>query len=326
MKKISKAVVTGGCGFIGSHIVDELLKRRIETFVIDNLSTGTMDNLQHQKNNKLLHVIIGDARKIGQLLGNASNIDVIFHEAAIVSVTQSMSDPMKVHDVNVNMTLEIMNYCVSKKIKRFVFASSGAVYGVIPGRPVTEDLVCKPISPYGASKLAVEDYLHAYHDSYGLEPVILRYFNVFGPRQRLNDYSGVITIFINKLLGKESPTIFGDGEQTRNFVHISDVVQANMLAMESDKAVGEMFNVASESSIRILDLLMMLKEITHTVNLPHKFEPPRPGDVKFGVTSINKISSMLGYKPSITIKKGLSGVVDFLKSRKEDEMIQTPER
>lgn len=313
--KVAKAVVTGGAGFIGSHIVDELVRRGIETFVIDNLSTGSLSNLSQHKNDGLLHVVIGDAREIEKLLAGVNDIDVVFHEAAIASVPKSVSDPMLVHDVNVNMSLEVMNFCVKHQVKRFVFASSAAVYGIIKNGPASEDQFCRPYSPYGATKIAVENYMSAYYQTYGLETAALRYFNVFGPRQILNDYSGVITIFINHLLSKESPTVFGDGLQTRDFVHVKDIVQANMLCMESERAKGEMFNVAAGSPTSILDLLHTIKSVTKTEHIAHKFGPPRAGDVKFGTASIKKISTRLGFEPRLNISNGLSDVVDYLKSK-----------
>ena len=321
MKNISKAVVTGGAGFIGSHIVDELLTREIETFVIDDLSSGSLENLQQHHDNGLLHVIIGDARNIGKLLSDINDIDIIFHEAAIASVPRSVSQPMIVHDVNVNMSLEVMNFCVKQKVRRFVFASSAAVYGIIKKERASEDIVCRPYSPYGATKLAVENYLNAYYQTYGLETVALRYFNVFGPRQKLNDYSGVITIFINQLLNKETPTVYGDGTQTRDFVHIKDIVHANMLCIESKAAVGEMFNVATGNPTSILQLLMTLKSVTKTENMPHKFGPTRAGDVKFGLATIDKIRNVLGFEPRITISEGLIDVVEYAKSKLADKII-----
>ncbi len=309
-----KAIVTGGAGFIGSHIVDELLNRNIETFVIDNLSTGSLDNLRQHGNNSLLHIIIGDAKNIATLLDGVSDIDVVFHEAAIASITRSISEPMVVHDVNVNMSLEIMNFCVAKKIRRLVFASSAAVYGVIKGK-ASEEQICRPYSPYGATKLAVEDYLSAYYQTYGLETVALRYFNVFGARQKLNDYSGVITVFINQLMSKQEPTIYGDGLQTRDFINVKDIVQANMLGMESPNAAGKVFNVATGNSTSILELLMTLKTVTNTGNISHKFGPPRPGDVKFGLANAEKIVDSLGFVPKIAISEGLADVVRHIQSK-----------
>ncbi len=315
-----KAIVTGGAGFIGSHIVDELLKRKIETFVIDDLSTGSFDNLHQHDGNSLLHVIIGNAKNIETLLADVSDVDVVFHEAAIASITRSISEPMVVHDVNVNMSLEIMNFCVAKKIRRLVFASSAAVYGVIKGK-ASEEQVCRPFSPYGATKLAVEDYLSAYYQTYGLETVALRYFNVFGARQKLNDYSGVITIFINQLMNKQEPTIYGDGLQTRDFINVKDIVQANMLGMESPNAAGQMFNVATGKSTSILELLTTLKSVTNTTHIAHRFGSPRPGDVKFGLAESDKIVDALGFAPKITLSEGLTDVVKHIQSKLVTEII-----
>lgn len=309
-----KALVTGGAGFIGSHIVDELIDRKIETFVIDNLSTGSLENLKQHDGNKLLHVIIGDAKNIVKLMTDVSDIDVVFHEAAIASITRSISEPMVVHDVNVNMSLEIMNFCVANKVRRLVFASSAAVYGVLKGK-ASENDVCRPYSPYGATKLAVEDYLNAYYQTYGLETVALRYFNVFGPRQKLNDYSGVITIFINQLMSGQTPTIFGDGLQTRDFINVKDIVQANMLCMDSKNAPGEMFNVATGNPTSILELLLTIKSATGTENIQHKFGPPRPGDVKFGLANAEKIVNAIGFVPKISVFDGLSDVVKHIQSK-----------
>ncbi len=314
MKKVSKVIVTGGAGFIGSHIVDSLLSRGIETYVIDDLSTGSLANLQDHKQNKLLHVIVDDARKIGNLLSDVTDIDVVFHEAAIASVVKSVHNPMLVHNVNVNTTLEIMNFCVKKGIKRFVFASTAAVYGTIKEKRASEDILCRPISPYGASKLSIENDLDAYRASYGLETVALRYFNVYGARQIMNDYSGVITVFTNQLLRREAPTVHGDGQQTRDFVSVKDIAQANLLAMESPHAVGGIFNVATGNSITILQLLDVLKTITKTGDIAHKFGPQREGDIRHGLASIGKIAS-IGYSPKVSVDKGLVDVVEYLRTK-----------
>ncbi|MEW6604670.1 MAG: SDR family NAD(P)-dependent oxidoreductase [Thermoproteota archaeon] len=308
MRNISRALVTGGMGFIGSHIVDELIARGIETYVIDNLSTGTLENLAQHRGSRLLHFMAGDVREVEALLEDTS-IDVVFHEAAIASVPKSVSHPMLVHDVNVNLTLQLLNYCVKAGVKRFIFASSAAVYGILESE-ASEDMVCRPNSPYGAGKLAVENYLHAYRRTYGLETVMLRYFNVYGRRQRYSDYSGVITVFINKLLRGERPTIFGDGLQVRDFVHVEDIVQANMLAMESANAVGEMFNVASGRATSILDLVQIIKELVGAADIDHQFAPPRLGDMKFGLASIDKIRAILGYDPKVRMQHGLKSLIE----------------
>jgi len=310
LRSISRALVTGGAGFIGSHIVDELIARGIETYVIDNLSTGTLDNLARHRDSSLLHFMAGDAREAEALLQD-TNIDVVFHEAAIASVPKSVSHPMLVHDVNVNITLQLLNYCVKAGVKRFIFASSAAVYGILESR-ATEEMVCRPNSPYGAGKLAVENYLHAYRRTYGLETVMLRYFNVYGKRQRYSDYSGVITIFINKLLEGERPTIFGDGLQVRDFVHVEDIVQANMLAMESANAVGEMFNVASGRESSILELAKIVKELVGASDIKPQFAPARLGDMKLGLASIDKIRAVLGYDAKVQMQRGLKGLIESI--------------
>lgn len=315
MNRVSKAVVTGGAGFIGSHIVDELLKREIETIVIDNFSTGSIENLNQNLDNKLLHVIDGDARDIDYLLRDPEDIDVVFHEAAIASVVRSITEPLVVHDVNVNMTLKVMNFCVKNKVSRFVFASSAAVYGKIGDSKASEKMVCQPISPYGASKLSIENYLYSYYHSFGLPFVALRYFNVYGPRQKLNEYSGVITIFANQLLAGKQPTIFGDGNQVRDFVHVRDIVKANMLAMESDYATGNVFNVASGSSTSVLELFKTIREITKRHDIEPTFKPLRPGEVKIGLSDIQKIKRALDFEANYPKKEGLDEVVQFIKKK-----------
>jgi UDP-glucose 4-epimerase len=307
--KASRAVVTGGAGFIGSHIVDELIRRKVETYVVDDLSTGTLENLRQHEGNDLLHVVVGDGRRIDELLAGIEKIDVLFHEAAIANVLRSVKEPMVVHDANVTMALRVMNYCVANSIRRFVFASSAAVYGVIGDVRADEGLVCFPSSPYGATKMCVENYLHAYQKTYGLEGVMLRYFNVYGPRQAMSDYSGVITLFVNRILRREPVTIYGDGKQTRDFVNVRDIVQANMLAVDVDAAVDGVFNVASGSSTSILQLLDILKSAAHADDVQPTFAPVRAGDVQFGNASIERIKSVLGYRRSVSMEEGLEELV-----------------
>jgi UDP-glucose 4-epimerase len=324
--KVSRAVVTGGAGFIGSHIVDELIRRRVETYVIDDLSTGNLENLSQHEGSDLLHVVVGDGRKIDQLLAGVDYIDVLFHEAAIANVLRSVKEPMVVHDVNVNMALQTMNFCLARKIRRFVFASSAAVYGALGDVKAKEDLLCFPSSPYGASKMCVENYLHAYQKTYGLEPVMLRYFNVYGPRQAMSDYSGVITLFVNAILRREPVTVYGDGRQVRDFVNVRDVVQANMLAMEAEEAVGEVLNVASGQSTSILQLLEILKSKAHARDLQHTFAPARAGDVRFGMSSIAKIESVLRYRKSVSMEQGLDELLRHTASKLEIQIQQGQRR
>ncbi len=316
MTRVSRAVVTGGAGFIGSHIVDELVRRGIETAVVDDFSSGSMDNLQKASRSGLVKVLAGDVRQAWSLLRDYGNVDVVFHEAAIASVPKSVAHPLRVHDVNVNATLELLNYCVRMGVRRFVFASSAAVYGVIKNPPASETDLCRPTSPYGASKLAIENYLSAFQSSYGLETVALRYFNVYGPRQRMNDdYSGVITIFAKRLLSGSSPTIYGDGLQTRDFVNVDDIVQANVRAMESRHAGGEVFNVASGSSVSVLRLLETMVGATGAEAPRVLHMPPRAGDVRSGSGSISKIRRVMGYEPKVRLRDGLASLVRDLKQR-----------
>lgn len=319
MTEFSRAVVTGGAGFIGSHIVDSLIERNIETFVIDNFTTGSPSNLEQHRSNPLLKICVGDIRSIDQLLGKVQDIDVVFHEAAIASVTESVKNPLLVHEVNVNSALRVLDFCVKKSVSKLVFASSAAVYGIVKEPFAREDLHCSPYSPYGASKMAVEDYLSAYHETYALESVALRYFNVYGPRQKLGDYSGVITIFANQMLRNITPTIFGDGGQTRDFVHIKDIVRANMLAMESRNTGGQAFNVASGTASSVLDLFEILRDIIGVPDVSPNFSQSRKGDVRSGIASIEKIGKYMGYRPGVSLKEGLNDLVNNMRS--SDEMV-----
>ena len=316
MSKPSRAVVTGGAGFIGSHIVDELIHRGVETIVIDNFTTGSPENLAQHEGSDLLRVIRGEVSQVKSLLNGTENIDVVFHEAAIASVPRSVSDPLLVHEVNVDASLQVMSYCVESRVRRMVFASSAAVYGALNGVEASESLPCSPSSPYGASKLAVEDYLAAFRNTYGLETVALRYFNVYGPRQTLNDYSGVVSVFTESLLNGTSPTIFGDGMQDRDFVHVEDVARANILAMDSDSASGQVFNVASGTSTSILNLYKTIQTVTGAVRVSPKFGPARRGDVKSGSASIAKIERLLGYHPELTLEEGLATFARWTATRR----------
>jgi UDP-glucose 4-epimerase len=320
LRNVSKAIVTGGAGFVGSHIVDGLIGRGIETYVIDNLTTGSLDNLVQHANNELLHIVRGRISNMNKLMGDLKDIDVVFHEAAIANIQASIENPILVNDVNVNSTLKVLDYCIKHNIKRIVFASSAAVYGVVGNVYVSEDMVCMPNTPYSAGKLACENYLKAYHSTYGLETIMLRYFNIFGPRQAYSHYAGVINNFINKLLKKDMPIIFGDGLQNRDFVYVTDIVQANMLAMEKEGLGGESFNIGVGTPVTINELLDMLRQITHIEDIPHKYAPPRLGDMKFGQASIQKARDKLGYVPHTTITEGLKLLVEYISKKHYDSL------
>jgi nucleoside-diphosphate-sugar epimerase len=308
-----KALVTGGAGFIGSHLVDALLQRGALVWVLDDLSTGSLENLKSHAGDPRLTFIEGEAGKINSIGGVPDGIDVVFHEAAIASVQRSVAEPMTVHDVNVTSALEVMNFCRERGVTRFVFASSAAVYGPVATPPPEEGDYCAPVSPYGASKLAVENYMHAYHASYGLETVALRYFNVYGPRQRMGDeYGGVIPVFSRQLLAGAIPTVYGDGLQTRDFVNVKDVVQANLLAMEAEGAPGGVFNIASGREVTVLKLFELLAHASGSVLTTPRFAPGRAGDLKVGMSSIERAREVLGYEPRVTLEEGLGEVLDYV--------------
>ncbi len=309
MRSSQRALVTGGAGFIGSHIVDELLIRGFETFVIDNFSTGNMNNLRDNLNNPMLHIIRGDISRIHHISKDLKDLDVVFHEAAIASVTESVRNPEKVFSSNVASTMKVMDFCLDSGVKKIIFASSSAVYGNIPYDVLKEDLVCKPNSPYGASKLTVENYLHSYWKTYGLKCVSLRYFNVYGPRQSNNEYSGVITIFTDRLLNNTFPIIYGDGSQTRDFVNIKDVVSGNMLAMESNSAVGDILNIGTGLPTSILDLVITVKRIVGKKEIYPKFANARSGDILQSLSDISRARNLLDYNPKINLQNGLETFV-----------------
>jgi UDP-glucose 4-epimerase len=310
---VRRALVTGGCGFIGSHIVDELLNRGIETYVLDNLSTGKMENIDKHMDNDLFHFVYGDISEIPQIFRGREGFEVVFHEAAIASVTLSVTNPNLVFESNVYSTFKLLNFCKNMGVKRLVFASSSAVYGDLQGQDLSEDNYCRPASPYGSSKVAIEHFLHSYWKTYGLETVSLRYFNVYGPRQSNNEYSGVITIFVNRLMRNEPLTIYGDGNQIRDFINVKDIVKANILAMESEMAVGQTINVGTGLQTSILDLAQMVKRVAGKENIPIIFSEERLGDIKKSISETTRAKGLLGFVPKTTLNAGLEEFVTWQK-------------
>jgi len=297
-------VVTGGAGFIGSHIAWELVKDN-EVLVIDNLYTGREENVPPGA--KLIRADIRDYNAIAELISNA---DYVFHEAAQVSVVDSIRDPVFTEEVNVLGTLNVLRALLEGHGK-LIFASSAAVYGDNPNLPLKETERPRPLSPYGVTKVTAEEYLRVYHELYGLPVVSLRYFNVFGPRQSFNQYAGVISIFINRALAGEPLVIFGDGKQTRDFIYVKDVVRANILVAESRKANGRVFNVATRKQTSILELAMKIIEITGTTS-SIIFNKPRPGDIRHSLADISEIRK-LGFEPEFSLEEGLKKTVEFFR-------------
>jgi UDP-glucose 4-epimerase len=310
MRSLSKILVTGGAGFIGSHLVDRLLSEGFEVTILDDFSAGQMQNISRHKNAREFHVVHGDVRDAELVKKVVEDVDAVFHEAALVDVALSAKEPLLFNDVNVVGTLNLLRVCSDCGIRRFVFASSAAVYGDSRPAKKSEDMLLRPISPYGVTKLAAENYVRVFSKLYGLETVSLRCFNVYGPRQGVGSgYSGVITAFLNRLLNNQAPIIQGDGKQTRDFVNVDDVVSANMLALKSKNAVGEVFNIASGTAITINDLAKILQRITRKEYLKPVFTEPRAGDIKHCLADIGKAEGLLGFHQKVKISDGLSRLV-----------------
>jgi len=312
----SRVLVTGGAGFIGSHLVDKLLNEGFEVTVIDNLDTGRLENIAHHQEREDFHFIKGDIRDLNLVREITKDQDVVFHEAALASVILSLENPILTNDINVTGTLNLLKASIDHHVKRFIFASSAAVYEETSSPQKREDVTSTPTSPYGVSKLAAENYVKVFHKVYGLETVSLRYFNVYGPRQSFdiqNTYGGVITIFMNRLLRNLPPIIFGDGEQTRDFVYIEDVVQANMLALRNKNCVGEVFNIGTGTAVSVNQVANELKEILKRTDLKNILTDPQPIDIRQDYADISKAKKILGYDPKFLFKEGLIKLVNCYK-------------
>ena len=300
-----RVLVTGGAGFIGSHTVDHLLAEGVEVVVLDNLRSGRLENIRQHVNKGNFRFVRGDIRDSHLVKDLVSDVDAVIHLAALVSVPESIKDPALTYAINVNGTLNLLKASVDFGVKRFVYASSCAVYGDSENLPIKEDYPPKPLSPYASSKLTAEDYVRKYNRNFGLETVCLRYFNVYGPRQICSNYSGVITRFINRLTNDLPLVIFSDGEQTRDFVYVTDVAEANVLALKHAKAIGEIFNIGTGVGTTINRLASMLLELEGKNSLETVHSEPREGDIRHSVADISKVKEKLGYCPKVSLKDGL---------------------
>jgi UDP-glucose 4-epimerase len=291
------ALVTGGAGFIGSHLANQLVED-CEVTVYDDFSSGDADHVPERAS-----IIQADVRDADRLAEAVVDADVVFHEAAQVSVQQSVSDPETSHEVNVDPMLTILETARDADT-RVVFASSAAIYGHPSYLPIDEAHPKHPTSPYGLEKLTADHYCQLYHELYDVETVALRYFNAYGSRQQGGDYSGVISIFRDQARVDDDITIEGDGEQTRDFVHVDDIVQANLLAATSDDAVGEAFNIGTGDSTTIRELAETIQNVTDSdSDLVHV--DPREGDINRSEAAIDKARDSLGFQPEYTITEGL---------------------
>ena len=307
-----KIIVTGAAGFIGSHIVDTLLEMDNEVIGIDNFYNGRQENLTSALKSAHFKLLRGDVRDYDFLLEQFRGVDIIFHEAAFTSVPQSILMPQACNQVNVDGVLNVLNAARRNDVKKIVFASSSSVYGDTPTLPKHEDMPLVPISPYGVSKLAGEMYFRVYHKVYGLNTSCLRYFNVFGPRQRDSSYSGVIAIYFGKIARREPLNIFGDGTQSRDFTFVKDVVGANILAVNEPKAIGETFNIGAGSPITLNDLAKTMLDVTGHTELQIHHQNPRPGDILHSFGDITKARKYLKYQPQYNIRTGLENYLQYL--------------
>ena len=300
---MARTLVTGGCGFIGSHLVDSLLGEGHDVIVVDNLSSGRIDNLQRAL--PRIQFYEHDIRNFDMLCELMRGVDFVFHLAAVASVSKSVMDPVETHEVNVHGTLNVLLAAREARVKRVIFASSAAIYGSISSPIKVENLGFMPLSPYAASKLAGEGYMQAFYHSYGLETLCLRYFNVYGPRQDPNsDYASVIPSFALALLRGDRPTIYGDGTQSRDFCYVKDVAKANILATRAASACGQPINIGSGRAITVNDLASEMRQILVQSAKP-LYTETRPGDVRHSLASIDRASEELGYSPEISLRIGL---------------------
>lgn len=300
---MTTSLVTGGAGFIGSHLVDSLLESGHHVRVLDNFSTGDRGNLLHLLGD--VEVIEGDLRSLERVLHAVRGCDYVYHQAALPSVPRSVQDPSSSNEVNVTGTLNVLMAARDCGVRRVIYASSSSAYGAIPIEVKSEDLPVAPLSPYGVAKYAGEAYCMSFHNVYGLETVALRYFNIFGPRQSpASEYAAVIPNFMSCALLGEQPVIYGDGEQCRDFTYVENAVQANRLAAESDGAPGHVFNVACGDRTTVNELAVAVGDAAG-VELNVRRVDPRTGDVRVSVANIEKARSILGYSATVNVEEGL---------------------
>jgi UDP-glucose 4-epimerase len=307
---MTRTLVTGGAGFIGSHLVHALLEQGDFVRVLDNFSTGKRENLQ----NVAAEIMEGDLRDTDCVSRAMQRIDLVFHEAAFVSVPQSMQDPLPCFEINQRGTEVVLEAARKAGVRRVVLASSAAVYGDSQAFPLQEDTALYPFSPYAVSKRVDELYAQMYTRSFGLDVVALRYFNVYGPRQRPDSmYAAAVPIFARRLLDGKPVTIYGDGGQTRDLVYVQDVVRANLAASTHPDAPGQIFNVCSGAEIRVIDLIETLMDLFPNAPAP-EFAPARQGDIYRSAGNPAKAAALLGFRAQTSLEQGLKSVVDWMKA------------
>lgn len=309
---MSKYLVTGGAGFIGSHIATALAERGDQVAVLDNLSTGRRENLAHLEGQITFHR--GDLLDRALLEKVLNGVEVVFHQAALASVPRSVAAPLDTNAACVTGTVNLLDAARQQGVRRVVYAGSSSAYGDQPFMSKRETDLPAPLSPYAAAKLAAESYCQAFYATYGLETVVIRYFNVFGPRQDpASEYSAVIPLFVTAMLQGRQPTVFGDGTQSRDFTYVDNVVRGNLAAATAERAAGRVFNVACGDQQSLLELIEAINEVLGTAIVP-VFAERRPGDVRASLADITAARDVLGYEPEVDFVEGLRRSIDYYRS------------
>ncbi len=310
MSLTTKCLVTGGAGFIGSNLADELIRNGAKVTIVDDLSTGYRENLEEISGPfEFVEADLNDESKVVHAL---EGVDVVFHQAALPSVPRSVKDPVETHNACVNATFKLLVQARNAGVRRFIYAASSSAYGDQQTLPKVESMRPEPLSPYAAAKLVGEYYCSVFNNVYGLETFSLRYFNVFGPRQDpSSQYSGVISRFIDALMKGGEPVIYGDGEQTRDFTYIANVVDANIKAAQAVKGFGETMNVANGERVSLNELLGVLKGLTGKNDVAAKFETERLGDVKHSQADNRRAVECLGYEKLVGLEEGLRQTIEW---------------
>jgi len=307
---MGKSLITGGAGFIGSNMARFLLEKGESIRIFDNFETGRKENLQPIMED--IDLIEGDIRDKDSVKKAVSDMDVVYHLAALGSVPRSLKDPETTHDVNVNGIFNLLLAARDANIRRFVFASSSAIYGDNAVLPQHEGLPLAPISPYGGSKAIGEILLKSFHEAYGLETLSLRYYNVFGPRQDpSSQYAAAIPLFVSALMRDTPPTIFDDGEQSRGFTYIDNIMNANYLAATCSKATGEALNISTSNAVTVNTVVNTIKELLGKNHIEPTYTEPRPGDIKHSLADISKAKDLIGFEPTVSFDQGIRRAIDW---------------
>lgn len=313
MALTSKILVTGGAGFIGSNLTDELIKQGAKVVILDNLITGFRENLNEIKGD--FDFIEGDINDDAKLKQAIEGVEIIFHEAALPSVPRSVENPSETHQACVNGTFNLLSKAREHDVKRVIYAASSSAYGDQETLPKVETMLPEPLSPYAAAKLMGEYYCQVFSKVYNLDTICLRYFNVFGPRQNpASQYSGVISRFIDSLMSGKTPIIYGDGEQTRDFTYIANVVNANIKAAQTTKGIGEVMNAANGEKISLNELLTVLKKITDKTDVSADYQEARKGDVIHSQSDNRRAIENIGYENLVGLEEGLKNTINWWKA------------